>query len=209
MVHLLAIISITPPPQFNQSSLETKSYHKVSVVAVNQWWYVYASTYQFSEPWNWKGYAIHFGRVPVRSKRDNSQCSLALALSDVQKLLSGSASCDLCKSSISILQKKAIGELYQVVPVSSCAFNVCFITKLSEELAQTLVCWLMHFLWSICWLLSISGHYKHWTRDPRTRDPRSRGPEDRGLKDPDSWGLCWTVAVQIQLCRLSVPMLRA
>ena len=47
--------------------------------------------------------------------------------SDVRrsKLLSGSASCDLCKSPISILQKKAIGELYPVVPVSSCAFNVC------------------------------------------------------------------------------------
>ena len=47
--------------------------------------------------------------------------------SDVRrsKLLSGSASCYLCKSTISILQKKAIGELYPVVPVSSCAFNVC------------------------------------------------------------------------------------
>ena len=41
------------------------------------------------------------------------------------KLLSGSASCDLCKSPISILQKKAIGELYRVIPFSSCAFNVC------------------------------------------------------------------------------------
>ena len=41
-------------------------------------------------------------------------------VSDVRrsKLLSGSAR-------ISILQKKAIGELYPVVPVSSCAFNVC------------------------------------------------------------------------------------
>ena len=38
------------------------------------------------------------------------------------KLLSGSVSCE---SPISILQKKAIGELYPVVPVSSCAFNVC------------------------------------------------------------------------------------
>ena len=48
-------------------------------------------------------------------------------ISDVRrsKLLSGSANCDLCKSPISILQKKAIGELYPVVPVSSCAFNVC------------------------------------------------------------------------------------
>ena len=47
--------------------------------------------------------------------------------SDVRrsKLLSGSARCDLCRSPISILQKKAIGELYPVVPVSSCAFNVC------------------------------------------------------------------------------------
>ena len=47
--------------------------------------------------------------------------------SDVRrsKLLSGSASCDLYKSPISILQKKAIGELYPMVPVSSCAFNVC------------------------------------------------------------------------------------
>ena len=26
---------------------------------------------------------------------------------------------------ISILEKKAIGELYPVIPVSSCAFNVC------------------------------------------------------------------------------------
>ena len=43
--------------------------------------------------------------------------------SDVRhsKLLSGSASCDLCKSPTSILQKQAIGELYPVVPVSSCA----------------------------------------------------------------------------------------
>ena len=40
------------------------------------------------------------------------------------KLLSSSASCDLCKSPISILQKKAIGELYRVIPFSSCAFNV-------------------------------------------------------------------------------------
>ena len=41
------------------------------------------------------------------------------------KLLSGSASYDLCKSPISILQKKAISELYWVIPFSSCAFNVC------------------------------------------------------------------------------------
>ena len=32
------------------------------------------------------------------------------------------------------------------------------------------------------------GHYKHWTRDPRTGDPRTRGPEDRGPKDPRTQG---------------------
>ena len=41
------------------------------------------------------------------------------------KLLSGSANCDLCKSPISMLRNKAIGELYRVIPFSSCAFNVC------------------------------------------------------------------------------------
>ena len=57
----------------------------------------------------------------------HTQSSQTSHNSDVRrsKLLSGSASCDLCKSPISILQKKAIGELYPVVPVSSCAFNVC------------------------------------------------------------------------------------
>ena len=54
--------------------------------------------------------------------------------SDVRrsKLFSGSASCDICKSPISILQKKAIGELYPVVPVSSCAFNVMLILIFSH-----------------------------------------------------------------------------
>ena len=45
--------------------------------------------------------------------------------------------------------------------------------------------------------------------DPRTRDP---GPEDLrtgdpGYKDPESWGLCCTVAVEVQLFRVLVPML--
>ena len=54
----------------------------------------------------------------------SSGCCRIYSASDVRlsKLLSGSASCDLV---ISILQKKAISELYPVVPVSSCAFNVC------------------------------------------------------------------------------------
>ena len=32
------------------------------------------------------------------------------------------------------------------------------------------------------------GHYKHWTRDPRTGDPRTRGPGTQGPKDPRTRG---------------------
>ena len=41
------------------------------------------------------------------------------------KLLSWGARCDHLKTSISIYQKKALGELYWALPLSSCAFNVC------------------------------------------------------------------------------------
>ena len=33
-----------------------------------------------------------------------------------------------------------------------------------------------------------TGHYKHWTRDPRTGDPRTRGPGTQGPKDPRTRG---------------------
>ena len=36
--------------------------------------------------------------------------------------------CDLCRSPISMLQKKAIGEFYRVMPFSSCGFSVCGVT---------------------------------------------------------------------------------
>ena len=41
------------------------------------------------------------------------------------KLLSWGTRCDHCKTSISIYQKKALGELYRLLPLSSCMFNVC------------------------------------------------------------------------------------
>ena len=41
------------------------------------------------------------------------------------KLLSWGARCDHRKSSIFIYQKKAFGELYRVLPLSSRTFNVC------------------------------------------------------------------------------------
>ena len=41
------------------------------------------------------------------------------------KLLSWVARCDRLKTSISTYQKKALGEPYRVVPLSSCTFNVC------------------------------------------------------------------------------------
>ena len=62
---------------------------------------------------------------------------------------------------------------------------------------------------SMIWLSWVTGDYKHWTRDTRTRDPRTRGLGTQGPKDPESCGLCCTVAIKIQLYRLSVPMLRA
>ena len=34
----------------------------------------------------------------------------------------------------------------------------------------------------------VVGHYKHWTRDPRTGDPRTRGPEDPRTGDPRTRG---------------------
>ena len=41
------------------------------------------------------------------------------------KVLSWDACCDHLKTSISIYQKKALGELYRALPLSSCTFNVC------------------------------------------------------------------------------------
>ena len=54
-------------------------------------------------------------RKPYLSSRDAGR----------SKLLSWDAHCDNLKTAISIYQKKALGELYQALPLSSCAFNVC------------------------------------------------------------------------------------
>ena len=70
------------------------------------------------------------GSILVRSGEDTESLNVLTQLgalnNDVRrsKLLSYSASCGLYKSTISILQKKAFCELYQVLPLSSCAFNV-------------------------------------------------------------------------------------
>ena len=51
---------------------------------------------------------------------------LLVAMSDVQNFFLEAIAVIFVKVQyLYILQKKAIGELYLVVPVSSCAFNVC------------------------------------------------------------------------------------
>ena len=71
------------------------------------------------------------GSVLVRSGEDteslNALTPLGALNNDVRcsKLLSYSASHEFCKSSVSIRQKKAIGELYRTTPFSSCTFTVC------------------------------------------------------------------------------------
>ena len=71
------------------------------------------------------------GSILVRSGEDTESLNILTPLgalnNDVRcsKLLSYSASHDFCKSSVSIRQKKAIGELYRATPFSSCTFTVC------------------------------------------------------------------------------------